>query len=134
MNLPPESISTAHRLGRKPANQTQDKRSLIVKFVRRDLKHDLLKASRQQAKPPRIYVAESLTPPRQSIFYALRRMKKAKMIQGCNSYEGRVYAFTKNPAADRDLRHLISGYEDLKKFCRNYVKEPLEKFLETWNH
>ena len=34
-------ISVLHRLGKKPATQSQDKRSIIVKLCRRDTKHQL---------------------------------------------------------------------------------------------
>ena len=134
-NLPADGISTAHRLGKKPTNQTVDKRNIIVKLVRRDLKHELIKASRHQPKPARLFISESLTPSRQTLLFALRRMKKSGLIQGCHSYEGRVYAFTAaHTASGRDFRHLIASYEDLREFCNRHVKQPLDNFLDSWNH
>lgn len=135
INLSPDSISTAHRLGRKPPNQTADRRNLIVKLVRRDVKHDIISASRQQPRRSNLYISESLTPARSSLFFALRQMKKSKLIKGCTTYDGRVYAFTAPlQESHRDVRHLISNYEDLTKFCAKYVKQPLQNFLETWTH
>ena len=135
ITLPADGISTAHRLGRKPTNQTVDKRSFIVKLVRRDLKHEIISASKKLPKASKLFVSESLTPPRRTLFYALRKMRQAKMIKGCNTYEGRVYAYTapRRPS-DRDQRHLINSYEALQEFCRVHVRQPLETFLETWEH
>ena len=86
INLSADGISTAHRLGQKSMNQAVDKRSFIVKLVRRDLKYDLISASKNQ-NPRRIYVTESLTPTRRTIFNALRKMKAAKLIKRCSSYD-----------------------------------------------
>ena len=135
LNLSPDSISTAHRLGRKPPNQSPDRRNLIVKLVRRDVKHEIISASRKQPRRSNLYISESLTPARSSLFYALRQMKKSRLIKGCTTYDGRVYAFTASPQeSQRDVRHPITSHEDLKKFCSKYVKQPLQNFLETWNH
>ena len=134
--LPTERIKPAHRIGRKPINQTIDKRSFMVKLVRRDLKQELISASRKLPKGYKLFVSESLTPPRRTLFYALRKMKQAKLIKGCNTYEGRVYAYTASSggSSDRDKRHLIHNYETLQEFCQLYVRQPLENFLEAWDH
>ena len=135
ISMSAESMSTVHRLGRKPANQAPDRRSLIVKLVRRDLKRELILASRNQPKPAKLFIQESLTPTRKSLLFGLRQMKRSNLIKGCNSYEGRIYAYTApTDGATRDTRHLISCYDDLVKFCRQYVKQPLEIFLENWTH
>ena len=135
INLPADAISTAHRLGRRPGNQSADKRNLIVKLVRRDLKHELISASKRQPRPKKLFVSESLPPSRQTIVYALRKMTRAKLIKGCNSYDGRIYAFTAstNPE-ERDKRHLVNCHDSLKSFCAEYVRRPLEDFLESWQH
>ena len=135
INLPADGISTAHRLGRKPANQGVDRRSFIVKLVRRDLKHEIISASKKLPKTTKLYVSESLTPARRTLFYALRKMKQAKMIKGCNTYEGRFYAYTApSGSSQRDQRHLISNYEAWQEFCRVHVRQPLDNFLDSWDH
>ena len=55
-------ISVSHRLGLKPTNQRPDRRNLIIKFCRRDVKRDVLAASRRM-KSSNLYANESLTPP-----------------------------------------------------------------------
>ena len=135
INLPSESISVAHRMGRRPANHAPDRHNIVVKLVRRDLKHDLIYASRKQPKPTKLFIHESLTPARNSLLYALRQMRKMKLVKGCNSYEGKIFAYTASLRnGDRDVRHFISSFESLKSFCTQYVKQPLENFLGTWNH
>ena len=93
----PTDISTAHRLGKKPSNQQTDRRNIIVKLCRRDLKRDILFACR--IIRPNMYVNEYLTPVRSTILYVLRRAKKTHggRIKGCNTIGGRVFAWVKTP-------------------------------------
>ena len=136
--IPETDISTAHRLGKKTNTQSPDTRSIIVKFCRRDSKRRAIAASKH-LRNPAIYINESLTPMRRTIFKTLRSMKRAHpdLVRGCTTYEGRVFAFTKSTVAsaqNRDKRHLINSYGDLIGFCREYVKKPLDLFLDTWPH
>ena len=129
-------ISTAHRLGTKPQNQSADKRPIIAKFCRRDTKRELLYNGRK-ARVLNLFVNESLTPTRKTIFTALRRMKKIhpNLVKGVTTYDGSVFAFTKPLAtATRDRRHHIQNHESLVEFCREYVKLPLETFLENFRN
>ena len=143
LNLNPEDISTAHRLGRKPGYQRPDKRNIIVKLCRRDLKQDLIRASRTQVAPRNLYVNESLTPIRKKILFHLRQMKRAHpdIVSGCSSVEGRIYAYTKpsSPSSGvsgfdrRDVRHLVNDHDTLVEFCRDFIRQPLDNFLESQN-
>ena len=105
LQLAASDISTVHRLGKKPHVQGPDRRSIIVKLCRRSLKHDLMFATKNQSSElPRLYINESLTPARSTILYALRQIKKShpNLVSGCSSYEGRIYAYTKDPLASSD--------------------------------
>ena len=129
-------ISTAHRLGPKRENQSSDKRNLIVKLCRRDLKRDLISASKRQQSPS-IFINESLTPTRKTILNALRKMKRdhPNLVKGCSTFNGRVFAFTpvtQGPST-RDVRHLVNNHETLVKFCCDYVKLPLDLFLQSFS-
>ena len=131
--LPPETISTSHRLGRKPQTQMEDKRKIIVKLCRRDLKGDLIKASRRGGRSSKLFVNESLTPQRSKILFALRRMKREhpNVVKGCQSFDGRIYAYTpptSSSSTARDQRHLINTHEALVNFCREFIKRT-PKFL-----
>ena len=53
-------ISVVHRMGKKTGTNGEDKRSIIVKFCRRQTKVDVIKASRTM-KVPGLYVKESLS-------------------------------------------------------------------------
>ena len=65
-NIKPSDISAPHRLGLKPALQSEDRRGIIiVKRCRREVKYDLMKACK--------YVNESLTPTRNAILSGLRQ-------------------------------------------------------------
>ena len=69
VNLQPTDISISHRIGMKPKKQEPDKRNIIFKLCRRDLKPDILNACRE-FKPP-FLINESLTPTRSKIMYVL---------------------------------------------------------------
>ena len=146
--LHPNDVSVAHRLGKKPTSQLPDRRPIIVKFTRRDIKRDILSARRtlKNECKDNIYINESLTPKRRTILFALRKIRKnhGDVLTGCSTIEGRVYAYTKPPGAntrarnssDRrpDQRHVINTHESLVEFCREYIKKPLEDFLDSWGH
>ena len=135
IEITPNEISTAHRLGKKPPTQAPDKRPFIVKLCRRDTKRTIMQAARAQNSSSPIYINESLTPKRRTILYALRQMKKAHptLVTGCSSTDGKIYAYT--PTGEtRNARHLVNTHEALVFFCREHVKKPLDAFLSGWVH
>ena len=132
-------ISTAHRLPRRSnAQQTQGSKppSIIIKLCRRDLKRNLIHASKQQPKQShdKIFVNESLTPQRSAILRTLIRMKRGHpIIKGVTTQDGRVVAFTETSTQQsRDDRHIINSRINLQKFCDQFVRKPLEEFIENW--
>ena len=138
IELQPSDISTAHRLGRKPSTQGDDKRPIVVKLCRRDMKRELVFASKKLPRPASLYVNESLTPNRKTILFSLRQMRRnhPDVVKGCTSIDGRIFAFTKPPEGSRsprDVRHLINTREALIAFCDEYVKAPLDNFLQNTN-
>ena len=142
MEILPNDINIAHRTGKKPLNQSPDKRDLVVKLCRRDLKRPLIAASKNipAERKSNLYINEHVTPLRKTILYSLRQMRRAHpdLVKGCTTFEGSVYAYTKPPSGSpttaRDQRHLVNNKEALVKFCREYVKKPLTAFLESWKH
>lgn len=138
VQMSPTDISTAHRLGKKPSNQQQDKRNIIVKLCRRDLKRDILFACRSIR--PNMYVNENLTPIRSTILYVLRRARRTcgDKIKGCSSIGGRIFAWTKpqegtHPGLN-SVRMPVNTHMELETFCSNVLNQPLTSFLATWPH
>ena len=132
------AISTAHRLGKPPnTTNTPDKRNIIVKFCQRDVKHTVYSAARQM-KLRGLYVNESLTPTRSTILYALRQIKRAhpQLVTGCSTYDGKVFAYTKPspnaPPEARNIRIEINTNERLAAFCTDFIRQPLETFLNAF--
>ena len=132
--MQPTDISTARRIGKKPLNQQVDKRNIILKLRRRDVKADILYACRQLK--PRFYVNESLIPTRNSIIYVLRCVKKkpqAKVI-GYSLIGGRVFAWIKVPNGtqmdNRNRRVPDNTSSELETFCKDVVEEPLYNYIE----
>ena len=135
INLIPTDISTSHRLGRKPQDaQRPDKRKLILKLCRRDLKKDLLYASK--SIKPDIYVNESLTPQRNTILYVLRQMKRLHptIMKGSTTIDGRVFAWISTGNGDATRRILVNSREKLGELSRNYLDKPVEDFIPQWPH
>ena len=138
VNIDVSDISTAHRIGKRPLSQQPDKRSIIVKFCRRDTKDDVYRSSKRRARPQQLYVNESLSPTRKTIYYTLRQIRRAhpELLAGCSTFDGKIYAYTKASTSDgqqqRDRRHLIITLETLKKFCAEHIKKPIETFLNNY--
>ena len=142
LELDPNEISVCHRLGPKPQAQGPDTRPLTVRFCRRDTKRRILFTKRDNADPRyTLHINESLTPKRRTIMYALRQIRKAhpNIVTGCNTLEGRCYAYTKLPGSRpntraQDRKHIINTQDALVDFCSQFVKQPLENFLNEWRH
>ena len=145
ISIEEQDISVAHRLQpKKPRrNGTTPPPNIIVKLVRRNLKLELIKASRSQNKDAndKIFINESLTPQRSSVLQTLIRLKKVhKVVKGATSLQGDVYAYMEHPAVaggsaaggrHRDTRHLINTKAQLEKFCVEYLRRPLSEFVES---
>ena len=135
LNLNENDVSVAHRLGGRPANQTQDKRSIIVKLCRRETKKNLIITSKRANKADSgLFINESLSPVRRKIFFILRKIRNEhrNIVQGCGSIDGRIFVYTKSPSNERGTKHLINSHEKLVEFCRDYIKVPLESFLSDF--
>ena len=130
-------ISVAHRLGPKPKSQSPDKRNIIVKLCRREIKNDVIKACRT-VKPKNIYINESLTRTRSTALYGLRQAKKKfpDIIANCGSSDGKVYAWIKppNPSAPdaRNTKTLINTKDRFSEFCEKTLKCNAADFIATW--
>lgn len=137
VNLKSSDISVAHRLGRKPTTQAQDRRSLIVKFCRRDLKYDLLKAART-VKPDNFYINESLTPTRNTAMFGLRQAKKKfpHIIAGYGSMDGKVYCFVKppNPTSPmaRNMKTFVNTRKRFDELCVKTLGCESKDLVNNW--
>ena len=131
----PQEISVSHRL----ATKRTERAPIIVKFCRRNLKHDIVMSARKN-KPTNIYFNECLTPLQKTISYVLRRAKKdfPSIISGTTTFDGRNYVWVKppNPNAPgaKDTRILISTHTKLEEFCTRTVNKPLNDYIDEWKH
>ena len=133
LNLNPTDISTAHRMGRKPNTQATDRRKLVVKLCRRDLKRDILMAAKNIK--PDFYVNESLTPLRSKILFALRKIRRSHphILKGSSSIEGRVFAWIASDPGRADspyARILVNSLSKLSSFCEENLNLPLSNFID----
>ena len=140
LEINPNDISVCHRLGPKPLNQAVDKRPLVIRFCRRDLKRQILFTKRDNDNQnDTLYTNESLTKKRREIMFVLRKMRNfhRDIVTGCSTLEGKCYAYTKMPTSlpntrARDRKHVINTQEALAKFCSEYIKKPLDDFLASF--
>lgn len=139
LSVTPSVISIAHRVGKKPITQGPDRRGIVVKLCRREVKHDILSACRN-LKPTGLFVNESLTPVRSTIMYILRKAKREfpTKISGSSSVDGRVFVWVRPPNPDapnaRNSRMAINTHLKLAQFCNDILSTPLSTFIETWPH
>lgn len=135
LKLQHSDISVAHRLGAKPKQQGPDKRPIIVKLCRRDLKQEILYACRQQK--PNFYVNESLTPSRNTIMFALRKAKKKfpAKISFCRSYEGSINVYLPTALSNgphRFKRVILNTRKKLEEFLTNELATSLRDLEVEW--
>ena len=104
-------------------------------FCRRDRKRDIMVASKK-LKPVNLYIGEHLTPMRNTIFYALRKMSKhsGSRIVSCSTYNGNVYAWIKSPNYLNAIRTLVNSREMLEHVSTTSAMAPLSQFLNEWRH
>lgn len=134
----PTDISVAHRLGRKSLTQGPDKRNIIVKLCRREMKHDLLKACKT-VKPRNLFINESLTRTRSTALYGLRQAKKKfpNKISGYSTYDGKVYVWLKppNPTAPhaKNSKIMVNTKERFYDLCAKTLLCPPTELVDNWS-
>ena len=139
ITLAPSDISVAHRLNAQNNSQRPEKRSIIAKFCRRDLKNDILFSARKK-KCPDLFVNECLTPCQQTISFVLRRAKREfpDLISGTTTFDGKNFVWVKppNPSAPgaKDTRLKVSTHAKLLEFCTRTLSKPLAHYLTEWTH
>lgn len=135
VTISPEEILHSHRIGKKPAPQSRDNRSIAVKLSRPDLKKKIF-SERKEKRINDLYINESLTPTRQKIMYVLRKLKKdpSTKISGCNSIDGKVYAWIEtdnhHQTTGTAYRTSVNSLQSLDDLCKKYTNKPLSDFLK----
>ena len=91
INISASDISTVHRLGKIILGR-EARRSIIIEPCRIDFNRHILTA-RHQPKPENFHAKENLTPMRNTIIYALRKMKRhhRNKVTGCSSYNDKIF-------------------------------------------
>ena len=90
MNI--NNINRMHRVG--PRNSLTNKnhaRQIIIQFKDYKSKTTFIKARKSlRGKHPNVYIAADLTNPISKLLYLARMLKKARNIQDCWLYDGRI--------------------------------------------
>ena len=137
LNVSESEISTAHRLGKNHINGRPDRRSIIFKLCRRDMKKDIMYACRQM-KPP-YYVNESLTPTRSAIMYVLRKAKREHpdVVSNARTLDGNVHVWVhSNNDSNNSNRKFIKTTINTRQKLDDFLQEKLscgsERFINRW--
>ena len=146
LNISPNDINICHRLQPKRPSQngSQKPPNIFVKFVRRDTKRELIRASKAQAREAdnKLFANESLTPKRSVILHKLLALKRSNAtIKGVTTEDGQVFAFTapadgsngssEDQGRRKDRRHSINTEAELKKFSDSFLRRQLEEVVES---
>jgi len=126
-------ISTAHRIGNKPLENHQDKRSIIFKLCRRDLKKDILNSCRQYK--PNFYINEQLTPTRRSIMFVLRKAKQhsPQRIYNARTSEGNITLFLPSNQPGKPTRRVtVNTRSELDDVLMQQIKKTSSDFISNW--
>ena len=136
LKISSNDVSVAHRLGKKLPTAVVDRRNIIVRFCRRNMKYAIINNARK-AKPSGLFINESLTPVRQKITSAIRAAKRKfpDVISGYNTVDGNIFLYIKppNPQAPgaRNTRMAIKTMNALDDFCRRTFNHPVTHFLQS---
>ena len=125
------NISVAHRLGPKPTTQTPDKRNLIVKFCRREDKHDVMKAWKT-VRPRNLFTRN-----RSTLMCGLRHKRFPDKVAGCGSFDGKVDVWLKPPNPDspraRNTKTMVNTRDKFSELCENYFKCSATDLVSSWS-
>lgn len=113
ININHADINIAHRLGQKKQNYD---RPVIVKLSNRSKKSEIMDAC--VTVKPNLYVNESLTPKRRSIFakiWAVRKIHR-ETFQQCYTRDGKIIVKLKIS----NQKHTITSEESLNAFLAKY--------------
>ena len=138
VTINPSDISIAHRIGKHLANN-HDRRKILVKLCRRDLKTYLIGAVKTM-KPSNLYTSDSLTPQNDTISFVLRRARKSfeQIISGSTTVDGINYVWVKPPNAHvpgaKNIRQKNSLQSALYSFCSQTLRRPLTHYVPEWKH
>ena len=128
-----KKVLSAYRLGKLPATQRPDKRSILVRLDDVETVQEVVKASRT-VRPEGLFFSENLTPKRHAILQALRRVRRdhRDKISSCTSIRGQVLVWLK-PASStgRDVRMKVNNSAQFTHLCENILNVSTETFLNN---
>ena len=147
LNMQPNDISTAHRIGRvNSSNGSSQKRNIIIKLCRRDLAAEIYSACRQLK--PKFFINDSLTPTRSKICFMLRQLKKKfpSKIKAVRSIRGEPMVtvpkegerITRQSSANSSSTRsetrpvTITTRLQLETFVREHLKKTLQDVSLPW--
>lgn len=111
-------------------------RRMIAEFVDSEKKREVMVAIKKKTDIPRtLFVNEILEPQRNTVFTALRNLKRthSSVIAGCTTINGNVFAYlrTENNQT-RSPRISINSRAALLRFCQDYIGSDV--FSDVWQN
>ena len=127
-----EDIDVCHRLG-KPRSGGPDKRSMIVKFVRRENKHKIYKACSVR-RPQDIYFNDSVSRTRATILYVLRKARRdfPTKFGKCSTRDGNIRVILPVPGMRDGVREEVNTRRKLEELLLTRLNCTSAKFEPNW--
>ena len=132
-NLTRGDIDVCHRLPSRKPEDDQIRKPIIVKLVRRETKHTLIKACRMK-KPPNFFINESLSKTRSKILYVIRKVKKdfPDKISSYKTEDTNIRVYTPPlQAGGAPIKHTLNTRRQLDDFLQTKLNFSSTKYVEA---
>ena len=113
----------AVRVGKGKPPGTTDRRNILMKFYRHDLKNELIMEAGNK-KPDNFYLNDNLTQSRSSILFALRRARRRhkQIVTACGSLDNRVFVWIKpSSGSDNSIKLFVNTHTRLEEICTKHL-------------
>ena len=117
LNVNPQHISSANRMGKPPTDGSQDKRRLIVRLTNKVIKNEIM-LTNVKNRIAGLFINEELTKPINELYYRIRKLRKENpdnikilytrdgVIKAKKTKEGTLYSISTNQELE-DFLHKV---------------------------
>ena len=137
LKLADSDIDSAYRAGKKTADSETDRRKIVFKLSKPDLKNSLFSAC--LSHKPSFFINEQLTTVRGRIMFELRQLKRKfpAKIMFCRATGGDVSVYIpdqsgRNDGSRKTRRMVINTRRQLETFTEHHIGLPSTECVRDW--
>ena len=130
-------ITTAYRVGKRPITEGVDRRKILFKISKPNLKNDILLSCRKNK--PCFYINEQLTATRDRIMFEVRQLKRKfpSKILYTRANAGSVSVYIpssdgRSDATNKNKRIDVNTRKQLESFITQDIGLPASDVLQSW--